>query len=206
MCLTDGCVRDEAPSLEGKPCVNTFAKLFSLGILLALCLREQQLPASDDVRQDGMTSVVNTVTITGAPHAVFDLITTARFWPQWHPASRTVSGVTERPYGLGDQIHERGRIGDQDFQITWRVVEYVRPSRVVLQSERSPTRIMYSFQARDGATIFTRKLEYRGEDLAAVTSTPDEINRLMQVQSEQAANQLKALVEKMLREEAMGVQ
>jgi uncharacterized protein YndB with AHSA1/START domain len=146
------------------------------------------------------------VTITGAPEAVFDLITTARFWPQWHPVSRAVGGVTERPYGLGDRIHERGRIGDRDFQITWKVVEHVRPSRVVLQSERSPTRITYSFQARDGATIFTRRLEYKGENVAAATPTPDEINRLMQVQSEQAVNQLKALAEKILREEAVGVQ
>jgi predicted transcriptional regulator len=44
------------------------------------------------------------------------------------------------------------------------------------------------------------------ENFATVAPTPDEINRLMQVQSEQAVNQLKALVEKMLCEEAIGVQ
>ena len=54
-----------------------------------------------------MTAVVNTVTINGAPKAVFDLITTARLWPQWHPATKGVGGVVERPYGLGDMIHER---------------------------------------------------------------------------------------------------
>jgi hypothetical protein len=117
-----------------------------------------------------------------------------------------VGGVMERPYGLGDWIHERGRIGNQDFQITWKVVEHVRPSRVVLQSERSPARITYSFQARDGATVFTRKLEYKVENFAAVASTPDEVDRLMQVQSEQAVNQLKVLVERILHEEAIGIQ
>jgi uncharacterized protein YndB with AHSA1/START domain len=188
--------------------MNTFAKLFFLRVLLVLaaCYSQQESSASNDIRRGGMISVVNTVTIAGAPEAVFDLITTARFWPQWHPASRAVGGVTERPYGLGDRILERGRIGNRDFQITWKVVEHVRPSRAVLQSERSPARITYSFQARNGSTVFTRELKYKGEDVVAATPTPDEINRLMQVQSEQAVNQLKALVEKILREEAMGIQ
>jgi uncharacterized protein YndB with AHSA1/START domain len=187
---------------------NTFAKLSSIGALLVLTAyySQQEQLASDDFRRDGMTSVVNTVTITGAPEAVFDLITTARFWPQWHPASMAVGGVTERPYGLDDRIHERGRIRDQDFQITWQVVEHVRPSRVVLQSGRSPARITYSFQGRDGATVFTRKLEYKMENFTAVAATPDEVDRLMRVQSEQAVNELKALVEKILREEAIGIQ
>jgi hypothetical protein len=42
------------------------------------------------------TAVVNTVTINGTPKAVFDLITTARLWPQWHPATKGVGGVVER--------------------------------------------------------------------------------------------------------------
>jgi uncharacterized protein YndB with AHSA1/START domain len=187
--------------------IKTLIKVVSLGVLFVFPdgygQQEQLVP--DNFQREGMTSVVNTVTIAGAPEAVFDLITTARFWPEWHPASLAVGGVTERPYGLGDQIHERGRIGDRNFQITWKVVEHVHPSRVVLQSERSPTRITYSFQASSGATVFTRELRYKGEDLAAVAPTPGEVEQLMRTESEQAINRLKKLVEKILYKEAMGM-
>ena len=145
-----------------------------------------------------MTAVVNTVTINGAPKAVFDLITTARLWPQWHPATKGVGGVVERPYGLGDMIHERGRIGDKDFETTWKVVEYARPSKIVLQSQNAPTRITYTFTPGKGMTVFTRKLEYEAENFAAVR----ELEKVMRDQSEQGVKQLKALVEKILSEEA----
>ena len=39
-----------------------------------------------------MAAVVNTIKIGGPAEAVFDLVTTARFWPEWHPATRAVGG------------------------------------------------------------------------------------------------------------------
>jgi hypothetical protein len=55
--------------------MNTFAKLFFLRVLLVLaaCYSQQESSASNDIRRGGMISVVNTVTIAGAPEAVFDL-------------------------------------------------------------------------------------------------------------------------------------
>ena len=145
-----------------------------------------------------MMAVVNTVTINGAPKAVFDLIITARLWPQWHPATKGVGGVVERSYGLGDLIHERGRIGEKDFETTWKVVEHARASKVVLQSQNAPTRITYTFTPDKGTTVFTRKLDYKVENFAAVK----ELENVMRDQSEQGVKQLKALVEKILSEEA----
>jgi hypothetical protein len=130
-------------------------------------------------------------------------VTAARFWPQWHPATRAVGGVTERPYGLNDRIHERGRIGDREFAVTWTVVEHVRPTRVVLRTERPPAQITYTFQAQDGATVFTRALTYQVEPSAAAATGPEVLDRLMRAQSEQAVNQLQAFVEKVLRDEAI---
>jgi uncharacterized protein YndB with AHSA1/START domain len=170
------------------------------------CHSQPDKPPGEPIRQDGVRSVANTVAIAGAPAAVFDLITTARFWPQWHPATMAVGGVTERPYGLGDRIYERGRIGSVNFQVIWQVVEHVRPSRVALQAETSPARIMYAFQPQGDATAFTRSVEYRLERPSTETSALDELDRLMRVQSEQAVTQLKALVERILREEAIGIQ
>jgi uncharacterized protein YndB with AHSA1/START domain len=158
--------------------------------------------AAPEKKQSGMTVVVNTVTIAGTPHAVFDLITTARLWPQWHPATKGVGGVVERPYGLGDLIHERGRIGDKDFETTWKVVEHARPSKVVLQSQKAPTRITYTFTADKGKTVFTRRLEYQAESFSAVK----ELEKVMRDQSERGVNQLKALVEKILSDETKPLQ
>ena len=184
--------------------MNTFAKWLFMGALLGptICYGQQDRPTSDDFRRDGMTSIINTVAVAGDPKAVFDLITTARFWPLWHPAFMMVGGVTERPYGLGDRIRERVQLGTKVFQVTWTVVEHVRPSHVVLQSEGSSARITYSFKPEEGATEFTRKLEYKAVGAAA----PDAVNRVMKVQSEQAVNQLKALVEKILRVEEIGLE
>lgn len=160
---------------------------------------DQRMPAAP--AKNALASVVNAATIEGPPEAVFDLVTTARFWPQWHPATTAVSGVIERPYLLGDRIIERGRIGQGNFEVTWKVAEHVRPRRVVLQSELSPVQIIYSFNSRGNVTEYTRELKYNVEDLKSISRDPNEVNRLMRLQSEQAVKQLKALVEKILRAE-----
>jgi uncharacterized protein YndB with AHSA1/START domain len=153
--------------------------------------------------QGTLTSVINTIRIEGAPEAVFDLVTTARFWAQWHPATTGVSGVTQRPYLLGDRIVEQGRIGKGEFKVTWKVTEYVRPRRIVLQSEASPVQITYSFNSGGNITEFKRELKYNPEDLKAISADPKEVNRLMQTQSEHAVKQLTGLVEKILRAETI---
>jgi uncharacterized protein YndB with AHSA1/START domain len=176
------------------------AKFLLFGAVAAVVIYYPQTAetAAVENKGGGMTRVVNTVTINGPSKAVFDLITTARLWPQWHPATKGVGGVVERPYGLGDLIHERGRIGDKDFETTWKVIEHVRPSKIVLQSQKAPTRITYTFTAGKGTTVFTRKLEYKPEVFASVK----ELEKVMREQSEQGVTQLKALVEKILSEEA----
>jgi uncharacterized protein YndB with AHSA1/START domain len=188
--------------------MKTLDWLFCLTVLLTvtICHAQPEKAASEGLQQGEMMSVVNTVTISGAPEAVYDLVTTARFWPQWHPATMAVGGVTKRPYALGDRIFERGRIGNLNFQVVWKVAEHTRPWRVVLQAETSLARITYTLQAQDGATAFSRTLEYRLERSSLTASSAADLDRLMQVQSEQAVNQLKALVEKILREEVLGVQ
>jgi hypothetical protein len=110
-------------------------------IIIFLCCEQIIGTGAAPGQPGGMTAVINTVTIKGPPKAVFDLITTARLWPQWHPATKATGGVVERPYALGDLIHERGQISNADFKTTWKVLEHVRPSKVVLQSQNGPTRI-----------------------------------------------------------------
>jgi hypothetical protein len=63
-----------------------------------------------------MAQVINVIQINGAIEPVFDLATITRFWPQWHPATTGVGGVTERPVLLGDKIRERAVIGGQTLR------------------------------------------------------------------------------------------
>jgi uncharacterized protein YndB with AHSA1/START domain len=148
-----------------------------------------------------VASVVNSVTINGAAAPVFDLVTTARFWPQWHPASQAVGGVTQRPFQLGDRIHERGQIASMDFQVTWKVVKHVRPNRIVLECDTPPARITYAFQTRGAGIELRRELEYDPATFRATGPEEGKMAKLMHAQSEEALGRLRALVEKILKEE-----
>jgi hypothetical protein len=148
-----------------------------------------------------VTAVVNVTSITGPAGPVFDLITSARFWPEWHPASRAVFGVTQRPYQLGDVIYERAYFPGVEVVVPWRVVEHARPCRVVLQSLTSPTRITYSLEARGAATEFRRELEYDEALARQAAPVTGDWGRLMDAQSEEGLRRLKELVERILREE-----
>ncbi len=54
--------------------------------------------------------------------AVFDVVTTARFWPEWHPATRGVEGDIDHPARLGDKITEHVTIAGIQGSGTWSVV------------------------------------------------------------------------------------
>ncbi|MCL4302993.1 MAG: SRPBCC family protein [Anaerolineae bacterium] len=149
-----------------------------------------------------MAQVTNTVQINGPLEPVFDLVTTTRFWPQWHPATTGVGGVTERPVLLGDKIRERAVIGRQTYEGNWTVVEHVRPAQVALLMESGRIKITYSFQAMGPATEFKRELEFYPEDFSASVSDPSLLEKLMHQQSEQALQKLKSLIEGVLQQEA----
>lgn len=151
-----------------------------------------------------MPVVQNTVTIVGPAVAVFDLVTSARFWPRWHPATRAVGGVTERPYQRGDVVRERAQFGDLVIPVTWRVAEHARPSRVLLQAEGSSARIAYGFQSDGAGVVFTRTLEYDETPLRNFADL-GALRKLMDEQSEEGMRRLKELVEDLLRVEAAGL-
>ena len=124
--------------------------------------------------------------------AVFDAATTAKHWPQWHPATVGVGGQTERPAQLGDQIVERAVIGGRTGEGTWTVVERVRPYTLTLQSHTSlgEATIRYTLREEDGRTVFQRDLSYE--------LGPPELEAVMEQQSAQAVRQLKMLLERLL--------
>jgi hypothetical protein len=149
-----------------------------------------------------MATIINKIHILGQPEAVFDLVTTTRFWPQWHPATTGVGGVTERPFQQDDLIRERAHIGARTYEGTWRVIEHERPLRVVLRGESGRIQITYTFQADGEAIQFSRQLDYHAEDFAASATDSALVEKLMDNQSQQALQKLKTLVEQILQNEA----
>lgn len=148
-----------------------------------------------------MKTITNRITITGDVTAIFDLVTTTRFWSAWHPATTGVGGVTQRPFQMGDQIRERAKIGARVHEGTWTVVEHARPHHAVLRMESGRLYITYTCQPQDGGVEFARTLAYYPEDFAASVPDPAQLEKLMFMQSEQALQKLKGLVEQMLTEE-----
>ena len=95
--------------------------------------------------------------------AVFDVVTTARFWPEWHPATRGVEGDVGHPARLGDQIVEHVTIAGTQGSGTWTVVERDRPHRLALEADIAvgQLRISYLFsQEKGGATRLQRDLDF----------------------------------------------
>jgi len=148
-----------------------------------------------------MATIISAIRIEGSVEPVFDLVTTTRFWPKWHPATIGVGGVTERPVLLDDVIQEQAQIGPRVYEGKWTVIEHLRPARVVLRGESGHIQIAYLFQAVGHATEFRRVLEYRPEDFKDSAADPAALEKLMREQSEQALQKLKQLVESILQEE-----
>ncbi len=145
-----------------------------------------------------MSKVVNQVGIVGPIDRVFNIVTTTRYWPQWHPATLAVGGVTDRPIALGDVIHERAQIGGREYEGDWTVDEHVRPSRVVLQVEGGRIQITYAFAAEGETTNFRRELEFQPADFIGSAADPSALEGLMYRQSEEGLQKLKLLVEELL--------
>ena len=150
-----------------------------------------------------MEQVTSTILINGQIEPIFDLVTTTQSWPRWHPATIGVGGVTDRPFVLGDQIHERARIGERVYEGTWTVVEHRRPYSATLRGASGRIEIGYTFElVGEHEVRFSRMLSFYSEDFAAGLSGRQATIALMEQQSAQALKQLKALVEETLWQQA----
>lgn len=110
-----------------------------------------------------MSHVTNTIFIRGDANAIFDFVTTAKYWTQWHPATLGVGGQIENPMRLGDVIRERAKIGAGIGENDWTVSAWEQNQRVVLtmpNTRLGDLQITYSFVERNDGVEFTRELIY----------------------------------------------
>lgn len=122
--------------------------------------------------------------------AVFDVATTAKHWPAWHPATTGVDGAIDHPVQLGEQIIERVNIGGRQGEGTWTVVDYARPYRLTLLANTSlgETKISYSLVETTEGVVFRRDLSYE------IDAPP--LEAIMEQQSAVAVVNLKGLLER----------
>ncbi len=123
--------------------------------------------------------------------AVFDVVTTARFWPEWHPATRGVEGDIEHPARLGDKITEHVTIAGIQGSGTWSVVELDRPQHLALETDLAfgHLRISYQLTAVDGGrTRFQRDLDF--------PELGPQVSAAMQAQSAEGITSLAHLVQR----------
>ena len=123
--------------------------------------------------------------------AVFDVVTTARFWTEWHPATRGVEGDVDHPARLGDRITEHVTIAGIDGSGTWTVVEYDRPRRLALATDvaMGHLRICYQLTTVDGGgTRFQRDLDF--------PELGQQLNAAMEAQSAEGIASLARLVQR----------
>lgn len=146
-----------------------------------------------------MSRVTNTVLIQGEPEHIFDLVTTPKFWPRWHPATVSVKGAIDQPMRLGDMIRERAKIGGVEGEGDWKVMECDRPRRVVLHVEGTAigaVNITYQFEAGPDEVEFTRILDFDASALPE--NVRPLVERQMATDSAEGLARLKAFVEHQL--------
>jgi len=124
--------------------------------------------------------------------AVFDVVTTARYWTEWHPATRGIEGDVDHPARLGDHITEHVTIAGLEGTGTWTVVEHDRPHHLALETELTLGRLRISYQlaaVADG-TRFQRDLD--------LPELGPQITAVMAAQSEAGVASLARLVERQI--------
>src|SRR5262249_44594286 len=125
---------------------------------------------------------------------VFAFVTTPGHWPRWHPQSRGVSGATDHPLTLAEQVTEEILVAGRAGTALWTVRECQAPRRWVIEGAgatggRAPR--AYNFTDEGAGTRFERDL------VLQVPGSLDEeaLRRHMEAESAEALRRLKAVLE-----------
>lgn len=143
-----------------------------------------------------MNIILNKVRIYAPIETVFGIVTTAKFWPKWHPSTIRVGGTTERPYQLGDQIDQVAYIAGQTRVGTWTVTEHTPLEKSKLEMGDGTLAVRYTFAILPGCTRVIRRLTYPAR-MANAAYDLSALEMLLHNESAQGLQQLKRLIEDM---------
>jgi uncharacterized protein YndB with AHSA1/START domain len=149
---------------------------------------------------DNAVSIVSTVRIARAREDVFNFVTTPAYWHQWHPATRSVQNVPERPLIVSETILEHIRAAWRSFDATWTVLECEPHEMWVIATDTAlgASRITYRFVSVDparNACEFQRTLEYRSRRWPWTALDATFTRRKLEAQSQTALANLKRVME-----------
>lgn len=107
--------------------------------------------------------VTTTLTIPAAAAELFALVTNARQWPRWHPATASVRETPDRPLRQGESVIESIRAAGRSFDARWVVVECDAPRRWVIatDSPQGCAWIEYTLDPDQTYTRSARRLRWR---------------------------------------------
>lgn len=141
----------------------------------------------------------NEVIISRTPQEVFDFVTTPGNWPKWHPSSLAVSGATDHPLLVGEQVTEDYLVAGRRGRAVWTVTEREAPRRWGIEGggqEGGKAWIRYTLTEQAGVTRFEREMRYRMPNLLAATLDPLLTRRKIAAESAEAVKQLKQVLER----------
>jgi Polyketide cyclase / dehydrase and lipid transport len=121
-------------------------------------------PAADVDARLGLVTLTHRVDIDVEPLAVWRYACNAGHWAEWHPATRKVEPLPDRPQELGETIVEHAAVGQETELVRWCVLA-AEPGRLWVVAADTPTqlaRIVVRLQPLGtAATRFERTLSVR---------------------------------------------
>lgn len=162
--------------------------LAGAGLLGAYCLPAPEAPVA----------LHNEIEIARPPQVVFDFVTTPGHWPAWHPASLSVTGATDHPLGVGEEVLEEFLVAGRHGHALWRVVERDAPGLWRIEGsgkEGGRAWITYTLIPTGQGTLFRRDMRYRMPNRLAAMLDPLLTRDKIANESAVAVRQLKAALE-----------
>jgi uncharacterized protein YndB with AHSA1/START domain len=145
-----------------------------------------------------MTRICNSIQIHQPIEQVFDFITTPSNWPQWHPASVSVSGNADHSLLQGEEVTEDISVAGRRGQVTWLVRERSAPRRWVIDGagkDGGRATITYTLTPHPAGTNFERELVYTMPNALLAILDWLIVRSRMKTDSMEALQRLKRLLE-----------
>jgi len=149
-------------------------------------------------RTDGNTKIQNEIIITREPAVVFEYVTTPRNWPNWHPASKAVSGATDHSLAVGEKVTEDFVVAGRAGKVVWTVVKRDPPREWVIDGDvegHKAGTVTYSLTPVTDGTRFERELTYPARNLLFAILNRISIKSRVEEESDRAVHTLKRVLE-----------